>query len=62
MMVGRDGEWSELVQCLDGAAAGRGRLVAVVGEVGVGKTRLTGDLSDVARARGMSVLLGRGRH
>ena len=58
-MVGRDGEWSELVQCLDGAAAGRGGLVAVVGEVGVGKTRLTGDLADVARARGMSVLLGR---
>jgi hypothetical protein len=58
-LVGRDGEWSELVRCLDGAAAGHGGLVAVVGEVGVGKTRLTGDLSDVARARGMSVLLGR---
>jgi hypothetical protein len=58
-MVGRDGEWSELVKCLDAAAAGRGGLVAVVGEVGVGKTRLTGDLSDVARVRGMSVLLGR---
>ena len=38
-IVGRDGEWSELVHCLDDAAAGRGRLVAVVGEVGVGKSR-----------------------
>ena len=58
-IVGRDGEWSELVQCLDDAAAGRGGLVAVVGEVGIGKTRLTGDLADFARLRGMSVLVGR---
>jgi DNA-binding CsgD family transcriptional regulator/tetratricopeptide (TPR) repeat protein len=58
-IVGRDGEWSELVQCLDDSAVGRGGLVAVVGEVGIGKTRLTRDLGDHARSGGMRVLLGR---
>ncbi len=58
-IVGRDGEWSKLVQCLDDAAVGRGGLVAVAGEVGIGKTRLTRDLADHARSRGMRVLLGR---
>ena len=33
--------------------------MALVGEVGVGKTRLVADLADVARERGMSVLVGR---
>ncbi len=58
-IVGRDGEWSELLQCLDDSAAGRGGLVAVVGEVGIGKTRLTRDLADQARSGGMRVLVGR---
>lgn len=58
-IVGRDGEWSTLVQYLDDSAAGRGGLVAVVGEVGIGKTRLTRDLADRARSGGTKVLLGR---
>ena len=58
-IVGRDGEWAELVQCLDDSAVGRGGLVAVVGEVGIGKTRLARDLADHARSAGMWVLVGR---
>ena len=58
-IVGRDGEWAQLVQCLDDSAIGRGGLVAVVGEVGIGKTRLTRDLGDHARSGGKRVLVGR---
>jgi class 3 adenylate cyclase/tetratricopeptide (TPR) repeat protein len=38
--VGRDAEVDQLRQALDRAAGGRGQLVAVVGEPGVGKSRL----------------------
>ncbi len=38
--VGRTGEMEQLVQALDHAKAGHGQVVAVVGEPGVGKSRL----------------------
>ena len=38
--IGRDHELSELRRCLDLAVAGTGQLVAVVGEAGLGKSRL----------------------
>jgi class 3 adenylate cyclase len=38
--VGRDTEFSALVQALEQAGAGHGQVVAVVGEAGVGKSRL----------------------
>ena len=38
--VGRDAEVDQLRQALDRAAGGRGQIVAVVGEPGVGKSRL----------------------
>ncbi|HEX9819627.1 MAG TPA: adenylate/guanylate cyclase domain-containing protein, partial [Methylomirabilota bacterium] len=38
--VGRTGEMEQLAQALDRARAGRGQVVAVVGEPGVGKSRL----------------------
>ena len=47
------------MQRLDDSAVGRGGLVAVVGEVGIGKTRLARDLAEHARAGGMWVLVGR---
>ena len=58
-LVGRDQERALLVESLDDAASGRGGIVAVTGEVGIGKTRLVGDLVAVARERGVSVLIGR---
>ena len=38
--VGRTGEMEQLSQALDHARAGRGQVIAVVGEPGVGKSRL----------------------
>src|SRR5262249_15026113 len=38
--VGRDTEFAALVQALEQAGAGHGQVVAVVGEAGVGKSRL----------------------
>ncbi len=58
--VGRDRELSDLTDLLDESARGRGRLVLVGGEPGIGKSRLADELSDRARERGFLVLWGRG--
>jgi predicted ATPase len=58
-MVGRDREWTLLLQSLGDAASHRGGLVAVIGELGIGKTRLVSDVAATARDRGMTVLVGR---
>jgi DNA-binding SARP family transcriptional activator len=57
--VGRERELAELVGGLDDAFAGRGRLFLLVGEPGIGKSRLAEELIAHARARGASVLVGR---
>jgi hypothetical protein len=57
-LVGRERELDALLAAWDEAAAGRGcRLVTLVGEPGVGKSRLARELVD--RARGARVLSGR---
>jgi tetratricopeptide (TPR) repeat protein len=58
--VGRDRELSELADLVDESARGRGHLVLVGGEPGIGKSRLADELSDRARGRGFLVLWGRG--
>ena len=50
--VGREAEQAELERLLDEAIAGRGALVFVGGEPGVGKTRLAEELLLKARQRG----------
>lgn len=60
MFVGRDRELSELVDALDHAAAGHGRLFLIAGEPGIGKSRLADELVSAARQRDMGVLWGRG--
>ena len=50
--VGRERELAELVGGLDDAFAGRGRLFLLVGEPGIGKSRLAEELIAHARARG----------
>jgi ATP/maltotriose-dependent transcriptional regulator MalT len=40
---------------LDGARAGRGRLLLCTGEAGIGKTRLAGETAAMAAARGAAV-------
>ena len=57
--VGRERELAELVGALEDALAGRGRLVLVAGEPGIGKSRLTDELIGHARGRGARVLVGR---
>jgi DNA-binding SARP family transcriptional activator len=57
--VGRERELAELVGGLDHAFAGRGGLFLLVGEPGIGKSRLAEELIAQGRARGARVLVGR---
>ena len=54
--VGRDPEMEELSRALDLAAAGRGQVVALVGQPGVGKSRLSYEFVHSARARDWRLL------
>jgi class 3 adenylate cyclase/tetratricopeptide (TPR) repeat protein len=59
-MVGRDAELATLEELLAAAAAGTGRVAAVIGEPGVGKSRLTVELgSSVAELDGAIWAMGR---
>ena len=58
-LVGRSSELTVLGALLDAAGAGRGGTVFLVGEGGVGKTRLATTLADEARARAWAVAVGR---
>ena len=57
--VGRAGELAALTADLDAAVGGRGGVVLVAGEPGIGKTRLSEELAARAAARGAVVLWGR---
>jgi tetratricopeptide (TPR) repeat protein len=57
--VGRDRELSELDHALRGAVDGRGSIVLIGGEPGIGKTRLADQLLSRARDEGLRVLIGR---
>jgi hypothetical protein len=58
-MVGRDRDLAELVGALDRATGGTPTFAAVTGDPGIGKSRLAAELAAVARARGVSVVVGR---
>ena len=58
VFVGRERELAELSSGLSDALGGRGRLLLIVGEPGIGKTRLAGELGDYASRRGARVPLG----
>ena len=57
--MGRQREMGELKGCLEDALSGRGRLVTLVGEPGIGKTRTAQELTTYAGLRGAQVLWGR---
>ena len=57
--VGRAAELAELYRGLDEAISGRGALFLLLGEPGIGKTRLAEELVRRARSRGACVLVGR---
>jgi class 3 adenylate cyclase/tetratricopeptide (TPR) repeat protein len=54
--VGRDHELEQLHQALGRAAAGRGQVIALVGEPGVGKSRLVWELTHSHRTHGWLIL------
>ena len=54
--VGRESELQQLGQALDRAAAGHGQAVAIVGEAGLGKSRLTWEFTRSHRTHGWLVL------
>lgn len=58
-LVGRTAELAELGSAVQGASAGRGQLVLLSGEAGVGKTALIEATAEHAREAGLLVLRGR---
>jgi class 3 adenylate cyclase/tetratricopeptide (TPR) repeat protein len=54
--VGRDAELDQLRHALERAAAGHGQVVAVVGEPGVGKSRLVYEFTQSHRTQGWVIL------
>jgi DNA-binding SARP family transcriptional activator len=58
-LFGRGPEMARLQARLDEAGRGQGRVVTLVGEAGVGKTRLVGELAAEAQRAGSGVLVGR---
>lgn len=57
-LVGRDSEQADLRRAVDEALTGHGGLALVIGEAGVGKSRLADEIGSAAWARGMRVLTG----
>ena len=54
--VGRVAERARLVRALDDACDGRGGVAVVVGDAGIGKSRLLDEVADAARWRGVEVV------
>lgn len=59
IFVGREKEMDELRAGLEDTLSGRGRLLMLVGEPGIGKTRTADELATYARLRNAQVLWGR---
>jgi predicted ATPase len=58
-LIGRERPLAELQAGLDAALSGRGRVLLVTGETGIGKTRLAEELAARAEACGAAVRIGR---
>jgi predicted ATPase len=58
VLVGRDQELTVLRAALDAARSGRPTIALLVGEPGIGKTRLADEAAIMARASRMRVLRG----
>jgi class 3 adenylate cyclase len=54
-LVGREGELARLWRVLEEAVAGRGQVVGMVGDAGVGKSRLCLEFVERCRAQGIAV-------
>ncbi len=60
-LIGHQAKRTTLEERLDDAMSGHGGAVAVIGETGIGKNRLTAALTETAQTQGVTVLLGRCR-
>jgi tetratricopeptide (TPR) repeat protein len=58
-LVGRRHELARVSALLDEVADGRGRLLLITGEAGIGKSRLADEISRLARVRGFAIAWGR---
>jgi DNA-binding SARP family transcriptional activator len=58
-LVGRDAELAILGDALTRSLGGDGRLVVLLGEAGIGKSRLAEELATLAASRGCQLMLGR---
>ena len=58
-LLGRDDALSALTSLLDEAIAGAPRFTTVVGDPGIGKSRLVDELAQLAQIAGVDVLVGR---
>src|SRR3954464_6858744 len=58
-LIGRSAELALLTRTIDEAAQGSGRSVFIVGEGGIGKTRLAAAAAARATKRGWNVVVGR---
>jgi len=59
ILIGRDHELTEIERALASAREDEGGVIMLVGEAGIGKTRLTREAEKIARATAMRVLRGR---
>lgn len=59
-LIGREAELNQLRTLLEASAAGP-QVLLLTGEAGIGKSRMVGELSRLAKARGMAVLRGAGQ-
>ncbi|HKE98494.1 MAG TPA: AAA family ATPase, partial [Actinomycetes bacterium] len=58
-LIGRDEELAAVAGALQGAREGRGSTTVLVGEAGIGKSRLEREVAARARGLGMTVCAGR---
>ncbi len=58
-LFGRDAEVAELAALLDAARAGHGRVALLLGEAGIGKSRLANEVTALAASAGTRVAWGR---
>lgn len=61
-MIGREKEFADLKECADELLAGRGQIISIIGEAGVGKSRLVSELKEyLQRQEGKEVMWLEGR-
>lgn len=57
-LIGRDKELADLKECVNNLLAGKGQIVTIIGEVGLGKSRLAAELKEYLRDKDIRWLEG----